>query len=230
MEGHRMLADLGFKELKQDPIYMISYLVCNLPQHLAATRDINRLREVLNHHWFWENSPVFQKEELYSCITQITSSQDALNFLTPFFSYFTEQASAKSPSVLGYTLFPHEPGVTFVGGTIRHISTDTGDSLECSFPPGVIEPPKEVLWDYVKICHRAFLSTSAFLQGVPDSTIFEWYSDYWKQSGLQSILDSIDRYYDSCYFHLAHRAMELSWQIDEVLKKAIASQSTSNIS
>lgn len=187
-------------------------------------RDIAQLHDVLNDQWFWEHSPAFYRDDFYGCLAQAMSPEDVLAALAPAFSYFAQRAVAKSPTKLGYTLFPHEPGVIFDGGTPVYGATDTGTSLEYSIPRGAVEPPREVLYDFVKCCHSTFLSTSAFLRGVPNPTTAEWYRGFWKQSGLQATLDDIERYYDSCAFSLAHRAMELSWQIDEVVKKVMSAQ------
>lgn len=224
-EGHRSLAELGFKELHQTPCAMSPYSICNLPQHLAAIGDVVRLRDVLSDQWFWDHSPAFYRDDLYRCLAQTMSPEDMLAALAPALAYFAQRAAAKSPTNLGYTLFPHEPGVTFDGGTPVYAATDTGTTLEYMIPRGATEPPREVLYDFVKCCHSTFLSSSAFLRGVPNPAIAEWYRNYWKQSGLQATLDNIERFYDSCAFSLAHRAMELSWQIDEVAKKAMSAQS-----
>lgn len=223
-EGHRCLAELGCREIDQIPRAMSPYLICNLPQHLAAIGDLARLREVLNEQWFWQHSPVFYRDEFYVCLTQFMSPEDLLAVLAPAMSYFAKRAAARSPAALGYTLFPHEPGVTFGGGTPVYAATDTGSALEYTIPRGATEPPWEVLYDFVKCCHSTFLAASAFLRGVPNRAIAEWYRDYWKRSGLQATLDDIERYYDSCAFSLAHRAMDLSCQIDAVAKKVISTQ------
>jgi hypothetical protein len=229
-EGHRSLAELGCVELHENPRAMSPYLICNLPQHFAAAGDVAGLRDVLNDQWFWEHSPVFYRDEFYVCLAQIMSPDDLLAALAPSLSYFAQQAAAKSPTQLGYTLFPHEPGVRFDGGTPVYATTDTGTSLEYMIPRGATEPPREVLYDFVKCCHSTFLAASAFLRGVPNPVVAEWYRDFWKRSGLQATLDDIERYYDSCAFSLAHRAMELSWQIDDVLNKVMASQTETDIS
>ena len=222
-EGHRSLAGLGCEELRARA--MSPYSVCNLPQHLAVSGDGAGLRDVLNDRWFWEHSPVFYRDEFYVCLAKIMSPEDLLATLAPALSYFAEQATAKSPTQLGYTLFPHEPGVRFDGGTPVYATTDSGTSLEYMIPRGATEPPREVLYDFVKCCHSVFLAAAALVRGEPSPVVVEWYRALWKRSGLQATLDDIERYYDSCAFSLAHRAMELSWQIDEVAKKAIAAQS-----
>ncbi|MCP5524790.1 MAG: toll/interleukin-1 receptor domain-containing protein, partial [Verrucomicrobiales bacterium] len=211
-EGHRSLAEMGCAELHETPGAMSPYSICNLPQHLAAAGNVAGLRDVLNDQWFWEHSPVFYRDESYVCLAEIMSSEDLLAALAPALSHFAQRAAAKSPVQLGYTLFPHEPGVRFDGGTPVYATTDTGRTLEYMIPRGATEPPREVLYDFVKCCHSAFLAASAFLRAVPRRAIAEWYQGYWKQSGLQSTLDDIERFYDSCAFSLAHRAMELSWQ------------------
>ena len=50
-----------------------------------------------------------------------------------------------------------------------------------------------------------------------------------KGGNIQTILveSDFERYFYSCHQHLAHRAMELSWQIDEVAKKATAAMQSS---
>ncbi|MCH7226862.1 TIR domain-containing protein, partial [Haloferula sp. A504] len=193
-EGHRSLAELGLKELHQTPRAMSPYLVCNLPQHIATMRDIAQLHDVLNDQWFWEHSPAFYRDDFYGCLAQAMPPEDVLASLAPAFSFFAQRAVAKSPTKLGYTLFPHEPGVIFDGGTPVYGTTDTGTSLEYSIPRGAVEPSREVLYDFVKCCHSTFLSTSAFLRGVPNPTTAGWYRGFWKQSGLQATLDDIERY------------------------------------
>ncbi len=226
-EGHRNLAELGWKELHQTPRAMLPYLICSLPQHLAAMGDVGRLRDVLNDQWFWEHSPVFYRDEFYGCLAQTMSVEDLLAAIAPAFSHFAQRAAVKSPTNLGYTLFPHEPGVIFDGGTPRYATTDVGAALEYTIPKGATEPPLDVLWDFLKCCYSTFLAASALLRGVPHPSIAEWYCKYWKQSdeargrGLQATLDTIDQFYGFYECGLAHRAAHLSWQIDEVEKKGV---------
>jgi hypothetical protein len=226
IEGHKNLGDLGWEEFRHTPRGMSPYSICNLLQHFVAIGDAPRLQDILNDHWFLEHSPVFYREEFYRCLAQTMSSEDVLVALAPALSYFAQQAAAKSPTKLGYTLFPHEPGVIFDGGTPVYTVTDTGSSLEYTIPRGAVEPPSEVLYDFVKCCHSTFLSTSAFLRGVPNPAIAEWHRNFWKQLDLQATLDDIERYYGFCAFSLSHRAMELSWEIDKVLDEVSLIQQT----
>lgn len=202
LEGHRMLAEMGQREFLERPRSMTPYSISHLPHHLIATRNTDNLQFLLADHWFWEHSPVFYREDFYADIVSLLPAPDAVTALARVHCFFAEEASAKSPVKLGYALFPHEPGVAFVNGT-------PGDGY--MIPPGAVEPPSAVLWNYIKACHSVFIASAVFLRGVPDPAVAEWYRDYWKRFGLQETLDDIERYYDSHHPHLSFRAMELSW-------------------
>lgn len=232
-EGHRSLAGLGLKQLRETPDIMSPYLICNLAQHLVALGDVAQIRDVLNNTWFWDHSPVFYRDDFYKCLAQIMSPQDLIAMLAPVFLFFAQRAAAQSPTSLGYALFPHEPGVRFDGGTPVYAATSTGKELEYMIPKGVKDPPMEVMYGYVKCCYSTFLATSALLRGAPHPLIAEWHCKYWRDAdepgelSLQATLDTIERYYDSLQFSLAHRAAELSFQIDNVEQEVMPAQATS---
>lgn len=218
--GHQALADFGWNQFES--LRMHHYFLNWLHRHLVELEDSDRLVALVSSEWFWKHSPVFVRHDFYGDVARCLSVSDAIAKLAAAHDFFAQRAAAKSPQNLGFTLFPHEPGVTFVGGTPRFGATDTGASLEYTIPPGATEPAKEVLWDFIRQCNSVFDSASAFLRGVPAPSVADWYRDYWRRFGLQDTLDDIERYYDSYYMHLAHRAMELSWQIDEAAKKAMS--------
>jgi len=218
-QGHRELADLGWDEFNHHSRHVHSYFLNWLHYHLVELRHDGRLVALISSQWFWENSRVFFRPEFYSDVLRCLSITRAFETLTQAHQFFAQRAIAVSPQKLGFTLFPHEPGVTFVNGT-RHRG-GVWPFQEYTIPPGAKDPPLDVLWEFIRTCDTVFHSSAAFLRGVPDSIVAEWYRDYWKKSGLQDTLDDIERYYDSCYLHLAHRAMELSWKIDEATKQPV---------
>jgi hypothetical protein len=218
LEGHRLLAEFGWHEFNQRTNRMLPYLLTYLPHHLIRATDRARLLALLSDQWFWENSPVFSRQEFYGEIMQLFSTSEAIEVLTPVHQFFADRATAISPQKLGFALFPHEPGVNFVNGTSR-------DGY--MIPPGVEEPPSEVLWDFIRICHSVFKSSAAFLRGATSPTVVDWYRDYWKGADLQNTLDQIERYYDTHHPHLSFRAMELSYMIDKALEENMMMESVS---
>ena len=215
LEGHRVLADWSWNEFLQSPCSMSRYAICNLPQHLVAIGDTSRLQQVLNDKCFWEHSPVFYRDEFYASVAQVLSPSECLAVLEPVHNFYAEQAVAKSPTSLGYALFPHEPGVTF----------DKGTPMDgYMIPFGVIEPPYEVLFNFIRICRITFLSASAFLRSVPNPAVIEWYRNYWKRFGLLSTLNAIENYYGFHLPGLSDRALELSVEINKAMGQASAIQ------
>jgi len=204
---------MGRREFIQEPRGMTPYFINHLPHHLIATNNSRELQSLLDDHWFCDHSPVFYRENFYADIVALLSAPNAVTALAHVHRFFAGQAAAKSPISLGYSLFPHEPGVNFVNGT-------PADGY--MIPPGAVEPPSKVLWDYIKACGSLFIASAAFLRSALDPVVVKWYQDFWKQFGLQQTLDDIERYYDTHHPHLSFRAMELSWQIDEALKKVQA--------
>jgi len=211
IEGHRMLANTGWQEFLQEPRNMTAYSISHLPVHLIDVKDVTRLMSLFADQWFREFSPVFYRNDFYTQLLKVLTPSEAISALNPTHCFYADQTAAKSPVKLGYALFPHEPGVNFVNGT------------QCNgymIPYGVVEPSTDVLWVFIKMCDSLYKSSSAFLQGAFCPEVIDWYRNYWKQySSLQNTLDDIERYYDSHHPHLSYQAMNLSWKIDELLKK-----------
>ena len=86
-------------------------------------------------------------------------------------------------------------------------------------PPGVEEPPFEVLWEFLNTCHSVIASSSAFLRGARSREVADWYRGYWKKSDLQQIV----RYYDAHYPRLSDSAWEFFPQVSGQLPGSSAS-------
>jgi len=225
MEGHRMLVDFGWSDFANNANNLHDFFLCHLAFSLIQISDVGRLLVLLASSAFQERSPVFADESFYKDIIPLLPESCAIAAVSPAMEYFVNRAADSSPERLGYTLFPHEPGVVFVNGT--HI---TGRySCDYWIPPGAKEPPSEVLWSFLTVCHSLLAVTTALLRGIGSRGAVDWYCDFWERSRLDDVLCSIDRYYNGCYQHLSDKAGELSWQINEAAKKVLVTLHADNI-